>query len=205
MTRHNTLRAVRPRALRDAFGRLGTGVAVVTTLDEERVPYGATVTSFAAVSEDPPLVQVTLRRTSKATRVLKSSPFAVNILAADQADVARRFAGDTVIPAPDWSLHGDVPVLEGNASTMECRPWNLYDGGDHVIVVGEVVALAVGDAEPLLSQGSGFRRLGEQLLAVRSAGSPAGSPAGAVAGAPADAPPADPGGWLAGVGSFTRL
>jgi flavin reductase (DIM6/NTAB) family NADH-FMN oxidoreductase RutF len=195
MTRQEVLRAVRPAVLRDAFGRLGTGVAVVTTFDEHREPYGATVTAFAALSVDPPLVQVTLRRTSKATRVLQSSPFAVNVLGMHQADAALHFAGRPSASAPAWAPHGGVPVLTGNAATLECRSWNMYDGGDHVIVVGEIVAVAVGAAEPLMAQGSGLRRPGDP---VRAGGGATG------AAEPANAVLWDGvgGGWFAGVGSF---
>ena len=77
-----------PRELRNAFGGFATGVTVVTCENDEGQAHGATVNAFTAVSLDPPLAQVTLGRTSKACQLLEGQPFAVNILADDQLDVA---------------------------------------------------------------------------------------------------------------------
>src|SRR3954462_13429821 len=77
-----------PRRLRDAFGRFATGVTVVTCARDDGVPHGATANAFTAVSLEPALCQVTLFRRSKACGYLEGAPFAVNVLAADQLDVA---------------------------------------------------------------------------------------------------------------------
>ena len=97
-----------PRELRDAFGQFATGVTVVTCTNEEGEPHGATVNAFTAVSLDPPLAQVTLGRTSRACQFLDGRPFAINVLAADQLDVAWHFAGrpaaETPAGPPQWQL-----------------------------------------------------------------------------------------------------
>jgi flavin reductase (DIM6/NTAB) family NADH-FMN oxidoreductase RutF len=65
---------------------------------------------------------------------------------------------------PEWELDGGVPVLCGNVGTLECRPWNVYDGGDHIIVIGEVVSLEYDlAAEPLVFYGGKFRTMGELI------------------------------------------
>jgi flavin reductase (DIM6/NTAB) family NADH-FMN oxidoreductase RutF len=152
------------RELRHTFGTFATGVTVVTTRTPDGVPHGATVNAFTAVSLEPPLAQVTLTRSSKAAQYLDGAPFAINILSAAQRDVALHFAGKPMDGGPDWALDGGVPVLCGNAGTLECRPWNVYDGGDHLIVIGEVVSLEYDrTAEPLVFYGGKFRAMGELI------------------------------------------
>lgn len=152
---------VHPRELRNAFGTFTTGVTVVTTSDDDGVPHGATVNAFTAVSLDPPLAQVTLTRKSKAAKYLEEANFAINILASDQMEVALHFAGRPMQGEPDFVLDGDVPILSGCAAVLECRPWNIYDGGDHIIVVGEVTKLEYSSEPPLLFYAGRFRELGD--------------------------------------------
>ena len=163
MTQETMLNSVDASGLRSAFGQFTTGVTVVTTQGTDGKPYGAMVTAFAAVSVDPPLAQITLTRSSRAARHLDGSSFAINILSADQLEVARHFAGQPMDREPEWVPNGSVPVLVGNTATLECRAWNHYDGGDHIIVVGEVRSLTLGDAEPLIFHGGTFHRIGEIL------------------------------------------
>lgn len=156
-----TAPAVDQRALRNTFGTFATGVTVVTCRNDEGVPHGATVNAFTAVSLDPPLAQVTLTRTARAAKYLQGAPFAINILAIDQLDVALHFAGRPMNGEPRWEPDGDVPVLCGNAGTLECTPWHVYDGGDHIIVIGEVVKMATSDKAPLLFHRGKFRHVGD--------------------------------------------
>jgi flavin reductase (DIM6/NTAB) family NADH-FMN oxidoreductase RutF len=152
--------SIDPRELRNTFGRFATGVTVVTCRAKDGTPHGATVNAFTAVSLEPPLAQVTLTRSSRAAQYLEDAPFTINILAQDQLDAAWHFAGRPLPRPPEWQLDGDVPVLVGNAATLECLPWKMYDGGDHVIVVGEVRKLEITEREPLLFFGGKFRELG---------------------------------------------
>ncbi|MFL4475445.1 flavin reductase family protein [Paeniglutamicibacter sp. MACA_103] len=163
MTQETMLKSTDAQDLLSAFGRFTTGVTVVTTQGTDGNAYGAMVTAFTAVSVDPPLAQITLTRSSRAAKHLDGSSFAINILSADQLEVARHFSGQPIDREPEWVLHGNVPVLVGNAATLECRAWNNYDGGDHIIVVGEVRSLTVGTAEPLLCHAGAFHRIGERL------------------------------------------
>ncbi|MHA7291994.1 flavin reductase family protein [Arthrobacter sp. MDT3-24] len=70
------------------------------------------------------------------------------------------FAGSAAGKKPAWALHSNVPVLLNNAATLACRPWNIYDGGDHLIVVGEVISQKITKREPLLFFGGKFRQIG---------------------------------------------
>ncbi|MGO4191571.1 flavin reductase family protein [Arthrobacter sp. YAF17] len=181
--------SIEKRELRQVFGTFATGVTVVTTRTDDGVPHGATVNAFAAVSLDPPLAQVTLTRASRAAGYLEGAPFAINILSLEQVDAARHFAGKVVDAEPEWTLDGNVPVLAGNAATLECRPWNIYDGGDHIIVVGEVIAMEITQREPLVFFGGELRTMGRPVGGARWHHTEDDSESG----------------WFAGSNSFTPL
>lgn len=131
------------RALRDVLGSFPTGVAVVTAAGPKGEQYGVTVNSFNSVSLDPPLVLFSLCRSLLSLDgLLKAGAFAINFLRDDQAHVSVRFAN---AGSDKWQgvefrpgLTGS-PVLVPALAVVECRPYAQYDGGDHVIVVGQVV------------------------------------------------------------------
>ncbi len=160
MTEAPAATAIDSRELRNAFGSFATGVTVVTVRTPDGTPHGATVNAFTAVSLDPPLAQVTLIRGNRASQYLEDQPFAINILAEDQLDICLNFAGKPMKGSPKWRTDEGIPVLCGNAATIECRPWRTYDGGDHVIVIGEVTAIELSDKDPLLFAKGKFRELG---------------------------------------------
>ncbi|WP_020106759.1 flavin reductase family protein [Nocardia sp. 348MFTsu5.1] len=150
------------RMIRNIFGQFASGVTVITCTNVDGTPHGATVTAFTAISLEPRLCQVTLTRRSKACGYLNDAPFAVNILASDQIDTAMHFAGKPQNPEPEWNSASSVPVLAGNAATLVCSPWASYDGGDHVIYIGEIVDADVDTSrEPLLFYRSTFHDLGD--------------------------------------------
>jgi flavin reductase (DIM6/NTAB) family NADH-FMN oxidoreductase RutF len=159
------------RELRNAFGRFATGVTVVTCRGHHGTPHGATVNAFTAVSLEPALCQVTLTRRSRACGYLQGAPFAVNVLATDQLATAWHFAGRPTDPAPEWAEGPTAPVLVGSAAVYSCRPWRTYDGGDHLIIVGEVEHVATTDDDPLLFFAGTFRELGERQTGVHWGGS----------------------------------
>lgn len=128
----------RPRQqyFRGSLGRFATGVAVVT-FDGAQKRHGITVNSFTSVSMDPPLVLVSIARTTKAHDELAGRAFTVNILGAEQQELAGHFAGRP--NREPTFVEGDVaPRLAGVLSWFECTPWAAYDGGDHTLYLGEV-------------------------------------------------------------------
>ena len=138
------------RKLRNVFGQFASGVTVVTTTSADGTPHGATVTAFTSISLEPRLCQVTLPRTSKACAILADNTFAVNILASSQADIALHFAGRPREEPIRWGDHDVAPSLCGNLATLWCRPWAQFDGGDHIIFLGEIVDAEIAeDRDPL--------------------------------------------------------
>ncbi len=160
-------RTLEPRFLRTCLSRFVTGVAVVSYLSDGQ-PRGLTVNSFTSVSMDPPLILVSLARSAKACDQLNDTPFVINVLRASQIDVAMQFAGRPKPGAPiRWITDGpdQPPLLAGALATFRCIPWRAYDGGDHVLQVGEVVAAEVGgEEEPLLFDRGRFAMVGLSLF-----------------------------------------
>ncbi|SDO12562.1 flavin reductase family protein [Actinacidiphila guanduensis] len=144
--------AVDGKALRDACSAFATGVTVITAATG--VPghaEGTTVNSFTSVSLDPPLVLFCLHRQSRLGPVLRrSGGFVVNFLAHHQQELAWAFAGRDsarVEEVPHRRTAEGLPLLAGALGHLVCRLDAEYDGGDHLIVVGEVVELGVPEPE----------------------------------------------------------
>lgn len=140
------------RAFRDALGTFGTGVTIVTTRGPDG-PVGITANSFSSVSLRPPLVLWSVDRGSDRFAVFEDAQrTAIHVLGADQSALALRFArsGDDFTDL-DWqSGEAGVPLLAGCLARFECRRLRNYDGGDHRILLSEVVRVRLGDGDPLL-------------------------------------------------------
>lgn len=154
-------------ALRQALGRFATGVTIVTCLDAERQPLGLTVSSFNALSLLPPLVLWSLRTESpNALAFSAAEHFAVNVLAADQVALSRRFASQTRDrfdgvawqPAP-----AGPPLLEGAAAQFVCARESQQRAGDHLLFIGRVLSLRALAVAPLVYHGGHYHGLGERL------------------------------------------
>ena len=148
--------------MRRCLGRFATGVTVVTYRDGDE-PRGATMNAFTSVSLTPPLVLISVARTARACGGLEGRPFAVNVLADDQLDVALQFAGrDGAARTLRWDDDGIAPHLRDALAWIECEPWRAYDGGDHVLFLGEVQRLELAERDaPLLFFAGRFHGLGE--------------------------------------------
>jgi len=146
-------------AFRKAMGSFPTGVTVVTVASGDSTMYGVTVNSFSSVSLDPMLVLVCLSENSRGVGLIeRAEAFAVNVLSAGQRDVARWFA-DPNRPAGSMMFDGvpfeagvtGCPVLPDATVSFECRLRQSHHAGDHLIVLGEVVALVHRpELEPLI-------------------------------------------------------
>jgi 3-hydroxy-9,10-secoandrosta-1,3,5(10)-triene-9,17-dione monooxygenase reductase component len=131
------------RQLRTALGSFPTGVTIVTTSDALAGDVGLTANSFSSVSLDPPLVLWSLSRNSGSRPAFEGAGyFAVHILAAQQEALAARFAQRGVERFAGLRLergHGNTPLIDGCSARFECRALHHYEGGDHLIIVGEVL------------------------------------------------------------------
>lgn len=149
-----------PSRFRDVCGRYATGVTVVTVLDRAGRPFGVTANSFSSVSLDPPLVQFSLDRGASVFPLFEwTESFAFNVLGRDQQWLSGRFAenadGFDDVAHTRWD--SGCPILEGCIANIECEKFAVYDGGDHVIVLGRVQRLeCVATGEPLLFYRGGY-------------------------------------------------
>lgn len=159
--------ALTPRGFRDVLGRFAAGVTVLTTVLDD-VPHGMTVNAFASVSLDPLLVLACVERaTATCDLITKSGIFAVSVLSDEQLGLSMHFA-DPFRPSgraqfESIAHHVEAtgsPIIDGSIAFVDCRTWKVYDGGDHIIVVGEPVALGLGDeAHPLLFYRGAYRQI----------------------------------------------
>lgn len=129
------------RGFRRALGHFATGVTIITTHAGGELA-GVTANSFSSVSLDPPLILWSLAKSSQSLALFqKAERFAVNVLAADQVDLANRFArsGADKFSGVAWQPGtGNAPLFPGVAALFECRTHSTVDAGDHIIILGEV-------------------------------------------------------------------
>ena len=138
--------------LRAAMGTFLTGVTIVTARCNDGQPYGLTVNSFNSVSLDPPLVLWSLdNHHDKGDLFRNAGGFAVNIMPAGSDELIRKFSVNTAErfdgTAWHWGASGH-PVLDSALTSLECRLWAEYPGGDHSIFVGRVTAINTRDGQP---------------------------------------------------------
>lgn len=143
-----------PAAYRAALGTFATGVTVITARAADGAPVGLTANSFNSVSLEPPMVLWSLARKSASLGAFQAAThWAVHVLAADQEALSVRFArtgSDKFAGLPLGSSSDGVPLLGGCAARFECRTSFQYEGGDHLIFVGEVVAFERAERPPLV-------------------------------------------------------
>ena len=150
-----------PPEFRVALGMFATGVTIVTARTAEGELVGLTAHSFNSVSLNPPLVLWSLARAAASMSAFRAgSHYAINVLGADQKDLALRFAAKGVDRFADVDFVEGVcgaPLLAGAAASFECFNRSRYEEGDHVIFVGEVErCIHRAGASPLLYHGGKF-------------------------------------------------
>lgn len=153
-----------PRTLRDALGCFGTGVTVVTCLADDGEPAGLTVNSFTSVSLDPPLLLVCIAKdAASAEPLIAASNFAINVLQTGQQPASIRFStrDQDRFGATPWSCgEAGAPILKDSLGVFECERFAVYEGGDHHILVGQVVKASFdASLDPLLYFRGKYRRL----------------------------------------------
>ena len=159
--RQATPPAFSTREFRSALAMFATGVTIVTARTATGELIGLTANSFNSVSLDPPLVLWSLARAAGSLPAFSAgSHYAINILAADQHELALRFSRKEVDRFSGVAFHegvGGAPILAGAAAVFECFNRSRYEEGDHVIFVGEVERCAHrAGAQPLLFHGGRY-------------------------------------------------
>lgn len=156
-----------PIAFRNALGSFATGVTIVTTVDAAGNKVGLTANSFNSVSLDPPMVLWSLARNSQSLDAFRNAThFAVHILAADQEALSNIFAKKGADKFSGLTVSnglGDAPLLDGCSARFQCRTAFQYEGGDHIIFVGEVEAFDHSPKAPLVFHGGRYAHAAPKL------------------------------------------
>ena len=152
--------AVTERQFRDALGQFATGVTIITARAAHGF-VGFTANSFNSVSLDPPLVIWSLARRSRSLAVFEASErYAINVLAHDQVDLARRFSRPHLDRFASVAFHlgeAEAPLIEDCTAWLECSHHALHPAGDHMLFIGEVFAAAHHHLPPLLWHAGRYR------------------------------------------------
>jgi flavin reductase (DIM6/NTAB) family NADH-FMN oxidoreductase RutF len=149
---------------RRIMGHWTTGVAVVASVTEDGEPRGLTANAVASVALQPPLVLACVERCADTHDcIIAARCFSISILSQTDESMARRFAGDNSGDKfRGLAYHTEItgaPILDDALAWLDCRVRDVFDGGDHSILLGEVIAGDASEAEPLVYYRSGYHRL----------------------------------------------
>ena len=154
-----------PAEFRRAMGHFATGVAVVTAACDGQ-PFGMTVNSLTSVSLDPCLLLVCPKKGSATGEAIKrSTHFGVFILSEGQRELCMRFVGESAsrFDGLEHDVHeSGVPLIGGALVSFVCRLHAVHPGGDHEIVVGEVMGGTVNAEAPLVYHQGSFNKMLER-------------------------------------------
>jgi flavin reductase (DIM6/NTAB) family NADH-FMN oxidoreductase RutF len=135
-------RAFTERQFRDALAQFATGVTVIAVRRADGRYAGFTANSFNSVSLEPPLIVWSLNRRAENLAAFETADrYAINVLARDQIEIARRFSRphtDRFASVPFRLGVADAPLIEGCVAWFECRHHAMQRAGDHVLFIGEV-------------------------------------------------------------------
>jgi flavin reductase (DIM6/NTAB) family NADH-FMN oxidoreductase RutF len=153
-----------PDSFRSVLGRFASGITIVTTLDATGRDVGMTVSAFASVSLRPPLISVCIDHAASMHGAIRAAErFGVNILAAEQEALSRRFAAVESSHRFDGIGYergeSGVVLLDDALAHMECVRVAQHEAGDHTLFIGEVERAVARDARPLLYYRGGYAQL----------------------------------------------
>ncbi|HVS75983.1 MAG TPA: flavin reductase family protein [Steroidobacteraceae bacterium] len=153
--------SVGARRLRDAFGRFGTGVAVVSSLDGDSRPCAVTVNSFVSLSLEPPLVAFSVAREARCLAPLRAAhDLVISVLRHDQRHVAANFARPSTARWEGMPLAASASgpsLVRGALVVLECTPESYVTAGDHLMFLLRVGTVHLGEpSAPLLFHASRY-------------------------------------------------
>ncbi len=156
---------VEPEQVRLAMRAWASGVTVVTAAHKNE-QHGMTVSSFASVSLDPPLLMVALQKTTRTSELVsRAQAFGVTILSAGQGKISERFAGrgddskDRLEGVETETLNTGSPFIKGGLVYFDCRLQQTIEAGSSIIFIGEVVAATQFEGKPLIYHDRQYTRV----------------------------------------------
>jgi len=141
----------------------------VVTVSNDGIQDGLTATAACSVSAEPPQLLICINRSARAhDLILNEGAFGLNVLARDQEDIAKRFAGMDGAPREErfglgnWkTVSTGAPILEGALVGFDCQVAECVEAGTHTIFIGRIVGIRHGDGAPLIYGDGRFAGLGE--------------------------------------------
>ena len=156
---------VEPEHIRQAMRLWASGVTVVTAAYENE-RHGMTVSSFASISLEPPLLMMALQKTTRTSQlILRAQAFGVTILSDGQKELSDRFAGrldesqDRMEGVDTDTLHTGAPFIRGGLAYFDCRLLQTVDAGTSLIFIGEVLAARQFEGLPLVYHNRQYVRI----------------------------------------------
>jgi flavin reductase (DIM6/NTAB) family NADH-FMN oxidoreductase RutF len=159
--------AFTPESFKAVMRRFPTGVTVVTSLREGE-PRGVTVSAFAPVSADPPMVLICINREARSYLYIASSRiFCVNVLSGQQRALAERFSGklrDNQFEGIPYDVDATgAAVLRGTVAHLDCKVVQEHRAGSHSIFIGRVLKGGARSGSPLGYYDGGFHDFGIRI------------------------------------------
>ena len=163
------------RNLRQALGSFPTGVTVVSCLDKNKNPLGFTANSFTSVSLDPQLISICIDKESfNIDSFSITKHFAVSVLSEDQQSISTTFAtpNEDRFQNVEWRTEDNgSPIIENAVAWFDCNTRQVIDAGDHLILIGEIIAFDSSPRTPLMYLRGNYVNLGleqKMLLAMEN-------------------------------------
>jgi flavin reductase (DIM6/NTAB) family NADH-FMN oxidoreductase RutF len=154
---------IHAQELRRVMGHFATGVTVITTRDKNGVPTGLTANAFLSLSLDPPLALISVDKSAQCYACFEcDNGFTVNFLHEDQEELSRRFATKGIDKFAGLQWHegsNGAAVLDGVLGYVECKIRQCLDGGDHTIIIGEILNADASGERPLIFYKGKYQRL----------------------------------------------
>ena len=155
--------AISKEEFRAALGQFPSGVTIVTTKDADGRLHGLTVSAFASVSLEPPMILVCVdKRAGSHSAFTESGAFVVHILAEEHEHHSNQFASHSSDKFDGIEYRNgiaEIPILENTLVALECRLAHAHEGGDHTIFVGEIERAEIKDGNPLIYWQGDYRKL----------------------------------------------
>lgn len=153
--------ATNPREIRNLLGQFATGVTVITTRGQDGRKVGMTANSFSSLSLDPPLILWSLAKTAPSLPDFCAADyFAIHMLAQEHHQLSGHFARgatDKFAGIAHQLCPAGVPLLDDALATLLCRNVQQYEGGDHLIFIGQIEHYQQRSGEPLLFHAGQYR------------------------------------------------
>ena len=156
---------IEPEQIRRAMRAWASGITIVTAAHKNE-QHGMTVSSFASISLDPPLLMVALQKTTRTSRLIsRARAFGVTILSAGQKEISERFAGrsddsnDRMEGIETETLITGAPLIKGGVAYFDCRLRQAIDAGTSILFIGEVAAVKQFEGQPLVYHNRQYARI----------------------------------------------